>query len=364
MAHLQQNRRVRQQPEPTTRRRRNQKEKKQKSATSSFANDYLKQSFLPVTHHKNFTAQNSPRINADFLKSLKNISNLYGITLQLFEEAIFPLNIKLAFMNIKSELEKKQADLGVAIFETSHSTATLATYKELSVGLRLYYVPLEPLLKLHMEKKKSAVNLVLSVYSYLYLIVFMPLCNHNDYLSSCYEMIGNWLENEEDEWGVEEHLSLTVELNAMRRSLKVIEKAIQNQVNLDEFENRLISFSPVNHREGELLNSANRLFEIYQQYPKASFYENFHPDLYTDEVDETIYPEQYFSFCWNNEGWINDHLMEIVNSDLQEKSRAAVPSSFQYFQCPQPIDNHPGSLDFETKLLDAICVFAEALNNL
>jgi hypothetical protein len=84
--------------------------------------------------------------------------------------------------------------------------------------------------------------------------------------------------------------------------------------------------------------------------------------MYSDENDEErMYPEQYFSFNWSNEGWLDDNLMEVVNSHLQELSEAEVPCSMQYFDSPQATETH--FLDFENKMLNAICDFASALNN-
>jgi hypothetical protein len=362
MLHTQQDRKLRRKTKRHQKRRRNQAPETKKPSRFNAANDFLKQAFLPFTDHVGFRKVSADEICTDFFRSLDHLSTLYKLEVTPTDHLPFPLNISSAFAQAKKQMEDKQSSLDLSIVSNENSKATIVTCESLNIGHTLYYMPLQPLLKLHSAKNKSCFQLALSVCGYLHHIVGMQLMNSNDYLTGNYEMIEEWVKNEPNEYDPEDYLEHLREINEMKMASKILDRAISNPIHLSLFAERVAGFTTHNHTEGKLLFAATQLLKLHHQYPDESFFRNFHRDMYSDENDEErMYPEQYFSFNWSNEGWLDDNLMEVVNSHLQELSEAEVPCSMQYFDSPQATETH--FLDFENKMLNAICDFASALNN-
>ncbi len=362
MLRTQQDRKLLREVKRHQRRGRNQAPETKKPSRFNATNNFLKQTFLPVTDYVGFRNVSAEEICSDFFNSLNHLSTLHKLKINPTDHLPFPLNISSAFAQAKKQMEIKQSALDLSIVSKETSKATIATCESLNIGHTLYYMPLQPLLKMHRAKNIACFQLALSVCGYLHHIVGMPLMNSNDYLVGSYKMIEEWVTNEPNEYDPEDYLEHVREIKEMKLASLILDRAISNPIHLLMFAERVAAFTTHNHKEGKLLSAATQLLELHDQYPGVSFFRNFHRDMYSDDNDEErMYPEQYFSFNWSNEGWLDDNLMEVVNSHLQELSEAEVPCSMQYFDTPQATETH--FLEFENKMLNAICDFASALNN-
>ena len=259
MPHIQQDRKLRGKVKQRQRRRRNQAHETKKSTRINAANDYLKQTFLPVTDHVGFRQVSAYEICIDFFKSLDHLSTLYKFEIHPTDHLPFPLNISNAFAQAKSQMERKNLSLDLSIVSNEKSKATIATCESLNIGHTLYYMPLQPLLNLHRVKNKGCFQLALSVCAYLHQIVGMPLMNSNDYLVGSYEMIEEWVTNEPNEYDPEDYLEHLREINEMKLASKILERAISNPIHLALFPERVAGFTTHNHKEGKLLSAASQV---------------------------------------------------------------------------------------------------------
>lgn len=362
MQTIQSVRRVHRKPGQTTGRGNPKKTQSQKLTTFPAAHGFLNQTFAPVTDCAHFSTTSYTAIQSTFYASLNNLSRLYKFPHFTASGAIFPYNIYQSFTHAEKWMQEKTKYLRLLIIEQDNNPACLATLKELDTGMTLYYLPLDILVGLHRGGRKQCFQMVLSIFAYLHRIAGMPLCSDNDYLYYCYEMIENWVDDACNEFDEEEYRKYSQDLSIMRRFTNVLEKAVRLPLHLDSFGERVKGFSPSNQNEGALLVTAEKLYALYQQYPTSYFNENILPKQANDNEERPIYANQYLSFCWTMQGWINDHLFEIVNCDLQERCEIKQPSSLQFFDEPQTKESH--DLDFETRLLDYICELSDALNDL
>lgn len=333
------------------RRRRNKKSKSSRGPGSGTTPDFLKQQFYSISFNETCNNNNWQKVEQDFITSVTNICGLYRIELMLDSLLPFPMNIASAYRILKERLEKAAPEVYLVIAENRNKT-TLATVKPLTRNYDLCYVPLSALDEFHRERNRPCFELLLSVFGYLNSRVRMPLICENDYLTGCYEAITEWVTNSENDLDEKENNDNCADLKAMNRKIHILEKAVRNPLHLAAFGDRLRSFRPTNQIEKRLKSVARKLHRFYSQFPHTSFYKNISCDHLEEDEGERAYPDHYFSFFWDDQAWMYDHLMEYVNCDLQEMAEWEVPVSIQYFDRRQTKAAH--QLPFETRLLELI----------
>lgn len=332
-------------------RRGRKKSKPAGGSRSAPAPDFLKQRFLSISFGEGCNKNNWQQIEQDFFTSVANICALYKIELILDSSLPFPMNIASAYRLLKERLEKHAPGVYLVIAENRNKT-TLATVKPLTRNYDLCFVPLSALDEFHQEKNRSCFELLLSVFSYLNSRVRMPLISENDYLTGCYEAITEWVTNAENDLDEKENNENCADLKAMSKKINILEKAVRNPLHLTAFGDRLRSFIPANQIEKSLKSVALKFHRLYAQFPHTNFYKNISCDHLEEDEGERAYPDHYFSFFWDDQAWMYDHLMEYVNCDLQEMAEWEVPVSIQYFDRRQNKRSH--QLPFETRLLELI----------
>lgn len=336
-------------------RKQGEKNKLAFSAYRPIAYDFLKQRFAPLSFNMGRNRLNWKQIEKTFFTSVRHFSNLYKIEFMEDTSLPFPMNIAAAVRSLRKKLEVIDPSLHLVIAENREKT-TLAIVKQLTKEYDIYYVPLNALDELHRDHNKICFQLLLSIFAYLNRHAGLPLLCENDYLTSCYEAITEWVNNADNELDGNEYNSNCAELKATLKKIKILEKAVLDPSHLLEFKCRLQFFKPRTHTEKRLKTVARKFYSLYQRYPNRSFHENIHHELLEEEESERGYPDHYFSFYWDDHGWIHDHLMEYINCDLQELVAFEVPVAVQYFDRVQNLVSNP--FHFENKLLklmDDLC---------
>lgn len=353
---------VRRKVKPSAGRKRNQKNKIAFGAGRSVAPDFLKQRFAPLSFNAAGNSNNWAKVEHAFFTSVKHFCGLHKIEFKEDTSLSFPMNIAASYRWLKKELEVVVPSLYLAITE-NHGKTTLATIKPLTREYDIYYVPLNALDELHRYQNRGCFQLLLSVFAYLNRHARLPLLCENDYLTGCYEAITEWVTNADNELDEEEYHSNCAELKAMHKKIGIIEKAVLDPSHLMEFKTRLQGFKPRTHTEKRLKAVARKFYSLFHQYPNRSFHKNIQCEHLVEEEGERGYSDHYFSFYWDDRGWIHDHLMEYVNCDLQEMMEFEVPVAVQYFDRKQISVNHP--FPFENKLLtlmDDLCSVINRFN--
>lgn len=336
-------------PQSPARRRPGQKAKTPMRSTDHASYDFLNQSFQPLSHFWGFQKSKTDKVEAQFFRSLGHLAKCFGLLTDPTQEETFPSNLLSAFQQAKEQLEKKSPRTDLIITEYKGETL-LATVEQLGIDHTLYYTSLNALDWLHQREDIPSFDLMLSIFAYLHQTVGMPLSTGNDFLSGCYDAIADWLENSKDEYEEEEEWKENRRLiTAMRRKRPILEKAVRDPANLTAFADRLRNYQPANKTQEQFKKIAAGFRQLQQQYPGHCFYRNIQSDYMEEPEEERAWPDHYFSFFWDDNGWLYESLMEYINCDLQDRSIFEQPVAINYFHSPSA--KPQSDLAFEKRLL-------------
>ncbi len=345
------------------RRKRNQKIKTKNRTCRDRANGFLNHEFLPVLINPADEIKAWQKIENDFFNSLDNLSALYGFELLNVRGKVFPYNIALSFAHAEACMKKLQPDLSLVIIQDEFHPATVATVKTFNTRTTLYFINIKPLYELLQDKKRKQAGVLLeSVFSYLYKIVKIPYyMDISTYMRYCYERVVEWITYETDEADEEQKKEDLADLDACFHAGGKIRQKINDAKILKQFKKRIESFKPLNQWDKELLGICRQVFSMLEDFKDASMKDMFLEGLLEQNKEDRVYPEQYISFYYNDDNWINENILEQVNNDIMEMSAMEEPSSIQFFDEPQKTEIH--NLDFPVRLFDLINELCDLLKS-
>ncbi|MFC3157142.1 hypothetical protein ACFOEQ_00465 [Chryseobacterium arachidis] len=220
-----------------------------------------------------------------------------------------------------------------------------AKERRYDTGHSLYYIPVIPLYTvLQKSKSKEVGQLLLSVYAYLFQVLGVSYYRiDNCYLFSIYEMLENWILEDEEQ---EESLS---EMNEAKEIGDLMKDLITDPNNLQQFDKRLKKLNPKDDFENQALLVANSFFELYNKFPNLRIDRNYYPLQLREESEEDQRPimlDDYLSFCASIRGNLFDTIVDTANSEFQEYCEMDEPTRFV------PIDGKKDNenFDFEDKV--------------
>ncbi|HEY8931436.1 MAG TPA: hypothetical protein VIM55_19690 [Mucilaginibacter sp.] len=305
-------------------------------------------------------------MESEFFNSLSIICDYYGLTKPSVTAYLFPQNIYQAWQSVARQIKTKEGKLDCIIMADDKHRATLATIRQMNTGTTLYYIPVRPLWNwMKKTEQKPIADLVTAIFAYLHQVVEIPFYTGRDsYVSYQYDTIEQWIndagydedDEEEKEW---QQIQLDALYVAQNSGLHIYRAIIQPEC-LINFRQAITSFEASNTCDLEWLGIANEFYELYENYPKRSVYDNIRPDLYHPEEDERISVGQYMSFYWSGADCLTDTLDTMINDSFQEISIMDEPIAVQVFDGVSPITNE--TFEFETKLFDLLNRLSTLLN--
>lgn len=322
------------------------------------ADGLLRNTFLPklgdfqMEHFTEISAQ----LESDFFKSLSGLAGHYRV--EPFAQALnfgFPYNISLALWDLKIKLQKNVLNWNGVSLMQENDKFFLVSEERYDTGATLFYIPVFPVFRMLRDKKRrKSAHLILSVFSYLYLIAQIPYyCQEGSYLYYEYEMIEDWIMEDpyEEEEGEDNRLH---DLHVAKWVGEKIEQKIYSRKNLDFFEHRIQQFTPKDQFDLDCLNLAKETLEIYRTYPDADIFRNASVMLGEDGEyldDEVIPMEKYISFYADNSGWLASSVFESVNCQFQECTETQMPV---ISKCFDGRDTDLVNLSFENRLFELL----------
>lgn len=335
MAVTQKYRKVRRKVKSTSGHRSSEKAKTEKCATGNAGHAFLKCTFLPVREGKHSFLRNQKKLEREFYNSLSNLVELYNISLPEANRFPYPLNISAAYREVKEQLSRVNDNLQLIVAQDETRLCSLATVETFSIGQSLHYLQVRPLAEIIGQKEHSKrLELLLSVFAYLHFHAGIPW--HTDrgtFLNGCYDMLKEWyLEGEYEEGELVESLE---HFGKMETDSNKIYELIKEHSNLTAFAERIMKFEPVTKEDKSLLELAKAAYDLYEKYPYRSIFDSVHDNLFDPEDEERIRPEHYLSFFWDEDDFLYDHLIEYVNSYLQECAVMDEPVAIQFFDTKQ-----------------------------
>lgn len=345
-------------------------ERQNESSTHSHATHaFLNCSFLPKLKDTPSVQawKETDKMERDFYQSLSQLAEHYGIIPTPSKHLGFPYNIALALEDLKKQLKIKIKNWEkIRLVQDKKKTYFLSEEKY-NTGATLYYIPIVPLYRLSKNPNyKQAAQLLQSVCSYLYHIADVPYYRKQDsYLYWIYEMISEWLINDENE-DTPEYLR---EIKQSEWIGDFMEQKIYNPHNLTRFKERINRFENRDSFETDCLLLACDTLALYEMFPNATIYRNIQQDKRNtdnDNYDEdyherTITMDKYISFCADDKGILFQTLFDSVNAEFQECMEVEEPSIEKKFEGENVSNN---SLDFENCIFPLIERLIDILNSI
>ena len=330
----------------------------------STSDGFLKCTFLPklkennaqklASDEQNLTQiqRKNTKLESDFYQSFSQMAVHYRLNTMTTRHLGYPYNIALALDDIQKQLKNKVRDWEEIRLIEEKGKTYFVSEERYNTGAILYYIPIVPLYQLSKNpKRKQAVQLLQSVYSYLYHIAKVPYYRKQDsYLFWMYEMVTEWITSDDENEETPIYLS---EIKQAEQIGDFMEQKIYNQNNLTRFKDHLKSFKAKDSFDNDCFMLARKIFSLYQQYPNATIYQNLQSNTETEEYesDTVISMDKYVSFCSEAKGLLFQTLFEAVNSDLQEYATMEEPIVIKKFDGRNITNNN---LDFENQLFPLI----------
>lgn len=333
------------------------------SSNNDVTNGFLRTSFLPLLGEiKTVQAcQQIAKTERDFYQSLSLLAKHYQIKPLHTQSYTYPYNIALALWDIEKQLKNKARHWEEIKLIQDNKETFFTSEERYNTNATLYYIPVVPLYRL-LKKRKHNALLLLSVCSYLYHGVNIPYFRQeNSFLYEQYEILKELMTNEDD---TEEKAIYKSEFEQAESIGDRMEQKIFNPANLTFFKERLNRFKCKDALDFDCLQLAQEAFSLLEQYPNENIFRNARPNEEIDENEEEIENiltmDYYISFYADGKGWLNENIIQCVNTELQEYGQIEEPSIIKRFNGNDITANN---LDFENRLFALIGELIYLLNN-
>jgi hypothetical protein len=351
---------VNRKPRPLTRCGAGTAQPVKKRATRINRNGFLTHTFQPFWAYEG----NKARAEREFFRSLANLCTYYDLRIPDVTGLTFPQNIYRSWETTAERIKAIDQQLDCIILKDEQHEATLATIKQFSTGMTLYYIPVKPLWNWVQQAQQQALSeVVIAIFAYLHHVAGVPFyTEQGSYLHQQYnyleEMINEDMQNDE-----EEDAHRQEELNELytlqNAGIHLYRKIIIPQT-LEQMEDLILKYSKSETCNPDWAILAIEFLQLYQNYPTRSFFDNIRPDLCHPEIEERVYAEQYISFYWSGNDCLQDSLFCMIDSEFQESGITDEPITVELFNTLT--EKKDENFGFETRLLALINRLCELLN--
>jgi len=361
------NRRIRNKPQPSARCAGSKKGQSPFGSCGVVTDGFLRHQFLPL-YEQTETIPDKKQVEAGVFSSLSRLAESCSFQPINVADKPYPYNVLLAYWDATQQINDHNRDMELFIVTGENGKALLSTKETVDTGQTLYYIPVLPLCRLLKDKRqKRTAELLLSVFAYLYHVAAIPYYRDSDsYLFYHYEVLEEWMEDEADQDGEQDHLRNKSALQKANHFGDVMERKIFNLYQLNHFKERADRFNPKDDLGKECLKIARTALDMWDKFLGQTIYGHINNEVAEDgeedeEQEESIRINEYISFIAETEGSLYDSLSEIVNSEFQEKACIQKPMiTTLYNQSGKQGD----TLDFERQLFALILGLCTLLNEL
>ena len=339
---------------PSQRPKRNPKRQSEKRTQRASANDVLRNVFLPK-----MVEIREVNINErEFYNSLSKLANHYGFSLMHTQNNPYPYNIHLAYEDAEKKIKQKEEYFSeLKILQHPEKGTYLSVSEVYPTYTTLYHIPIKPLYRmLNFKDIKPLADLFLSVYSYYFQVACIPYYRDDDYVSYLYEMMKEWvMDNQYTEEEQEERQEQQEQISMLQQTEyigDIMGKKLKNKKNLDFFKYRLDHFNPKNDYERECKELAEGVYNLYKQYPNEIYFRNSTYQPQECEEYESITMNKYIGFVATADDWLSGEIEILLNTEFNECTEIEEPTIFKDFTKDFKPDTR--NFDFEKRLFESI----------
>ncbi|MEN0095130.1 MAG: hypothetical protein AAGB30_07090 [Pedobacter sp.] len=263
---------------------------------------------------------------------------------------------------LKKQMAMVDKSLEIRLLQDEVSLARLATVHTFSNGNTLFYFPTEVVFNLLKTDLQTA-ELLLSVYSYLFRFIGIPHYGEDySYLGGIYEMIEEmYLYEDDPDRDKDFYDYVTGHLQMIQEKGAECVMLLREKIHVMDFAERVERYQPRNKEQMDFHETARSFLKLSQDFPGRNIHDRISPPL-DEDYEGLIRLEQYLHFHWSNNCPVVDELMDYVNADLNERSEMEEPTTFQYFDTPQPSSTHEH--DFEKRLCELLHELSDNVTDL
>jgi hypothetical protein len=319
---------------------------------------------------------NKERAEKEFFCSLSNICQYYDLQVPDVSNETYPQNIYHAWQVTAERIQHIDKKMDCIILRDKQHVASIATVRQFSTDMTLYYIPARPLWNLvQSAKMQSLADVVISLFAYLHQVVKIEWFSESDtYLGGQYNYVEEMIHEDEYDYEINEDDSINPikdedkafrelqlgELYTLKNAGQHLYRKISNSDTLNRMEETVMNYSHDEQRDNDWAILAIEFVQLYREYPERSFFDNIHPELFYPEIEERVHPDQYISFYWSGRDCLNDTVFDIINCELQEKGVTDEPITLEVFDTLEK--KGTDNFGFETRLLALIDRLIELLN--
>jgi hypothetical protein len=297
----------------------------------------------------------------DFFVSLNNLCSFQGWAVPEVSGLTFPQNVNKAMEVLKAN---EKTGLSVLLLQDGKHSACLVTAKTFDTNYRLYYIPVRPLYFMQGEPKaKCLFELTAIVFSYLYQVCGVPYYADSGYMDNEYEILQNWVDEDEDGDDNEFRALQKKELKLKQMAGEQLLTVIQQPYSLKRFSGCLAKFEVADgdFTGGDFKEAASEIYKLAADYPNRRIKDSMHYEFHETEDNDQIYWENYISFYWSGNDSLNETIFDMVNNEFQEMGYQEEPMAFQWFDTLPEQLNY--DFDFEARLFALFNRLTELLND-
>lgn len=356
METVSENRRINKRSGQVAGRTRSAERSKKLTANGNFTDGFLNHQFLPLLDTPAVAEKNPDSFQKDFFKSLRNFTNSHHLTFKDFGNYPYPYNVAYGFWFAYGQMDTDGVDFELDILPNSPVLSSTLKY---DCSYTVYIISVLPLYRLTLNpKKKKVVDLICSVYSYLYHVAQIPYYRSES--TSLYNYYEFKLECEEESWDYGEDINIR-QIRSYHRQLKYvgdeIERILVNPCHLREFSHRVAGFFPETPQQTDLLNIARCFLTLLTQFPNRTIFDHMSVENYDDDrYDEWITADEFISFVFRDDDLIFQDMMQALGENYGAYGNSEQPLIRQFYDC----ETEPSNLCFERRILPLF----GALNNL
>lgn len=316
-------------------------------------NGFLDHSFQPFTSTRYGELRHNRKIETEFFRSLQYLADFYKFEPLQPVGLSFPYNLHTAFTHAKQRMAEIDRSLELEVIQDKTHHACITTKKTFDTDCTLYYIPVRPLYELRKDKaKKNIADLLTALFGQLYRRGVASHAEDGSFLNWNYEMIKDWLLENDGECEADEYLYKLSDCYAQEWYGRKIFKSLWHPYHAMKFGEYLRSYQPLSDWEREIKGVCEQFLTLFNLYPNGHFHRQMDTELIeVDEDSNIIEPDNYLSFFWSDKDSIYEELQNMVNSTLQECCKAVEPTALQFFDKEQDRETHDFYFEWRFLLL-------------
>ena len=311
---------LRKRPRPATRRAGSKAGPPALSTARPAANGFLRHSFTPM-YQPAAELPDRKVAERDFFTSLSYLKKHYRLDLTECRSLPYPYNILMAERELLGKLKTKGRRRELLISQQEDNGIYLTVKETLSYPIAMYYIPVMSLYELWQQTEhQHCAELLTAVCAYLYNEAGVTYYrDEGTYLYYNYEILEDWLAD--DRGDEDDYCKQKTALAGARLQGDFIQEKMSATGGCQNIDNLITGFRAVTGFERDCLKVVEVCLKLQQSYPNAEFFK--HAGLPDDEAedydDDYVTMQEYISFIGSTSDIVSDSLLDMVNSDFNER---------------------------------------------